>query len=498
MAFGGTAAASLYVRIGADLSDFQKGMTEVGKSLQDTGKRMGDVGSSMSKNITAPILAVGAGIAALAIKTGNFADALLDLSATTGISTDKLQQYRKAEVEAGVATDSIADSISRMNRQMTEGGEYATKLSAVAEGLGVALTNTNGAVRDASEVHHELMLSLAEIEDPQERARQGAIAFGRDWANIAPVVDLGREALEKMYETDVISREQLEAANAMRAEMDALKHELSMTFMELGTKLAPLFKDVFIPLIKDTVVPAIEGLVKILSTLAEWFGKLPGPVQKVILAVITLVAAIGPALVIAGKLIGMFGGVMASAASLAPAIAFLTGPIGLAIAAFAAIMAVGVLVIRNWDSIKAAATSLVNSIRQAFSGVVEAITRPFQQAYERVRGIMDNIKNQMNKINPFARQSPSLVDNVKMGVAEIEKAYKSMDIGIDASVAEMSMTQQPRQGLAGVNNSQGVIDYDKLAGAVTRALRGAKFDTNLNTGTVELIVGRTLAREARI
>lgn len=512
MAFGGSSAANLYVRIGADLSEFQKGMQEVGQSLQDTGKRMGETGKSMTKNITAPIMAVGAGILALGVKTGNFADQLLDLSATTGISTDKLQQYRKAEVAAGVATDSIAESINRMNRQMSEGGEYATRLSGTANALGVTLTDTNGKVRDASDVHHDLMLALADIEDPQERARLGAQAFGRDWANVAPIVDLGREAIENMYETDVISREQLEAANNFRAEMDALKHELGMAFMELGTKLAPMLQDVFLPLIRDHIIPAIEGFINMVANLVEWFTNLSPTTQKIILGFIALVAAIGPVLVVVGKVIAIFGVLTTTVLPAAGvALAAILSPVGLVVAA---VVAMGIIWAKwgddikrvvgdAWNAIKTGFNNMkqsatdavrdtvdgviqrykdmVSNIRNIMSGVVEAITAPFRRAQERVSEITSNIRNSMNNLNPFQRQSPSLVDNVKMGVAEIEKAYKGIDVGLDTPASEMAIGQPQLQGGGFIETALQpgqlamIIADNRVLKQLQRQLKGVEF-----------------------
>jgi len=66
------------------------------------------------------------------------------------------------------------------------------------------------------------------------------------------------------------------------------------------------------------------------------------------------------------------------------------------------------------------------SISSALSGVKNAITQPFVDAWNGVKGIADNIKNALDKINPYHRESPSLVDNVRSGVSDIMGEYRSL------------------------------------------------------------------------
>ena len=69
---------------------------------------------------------------------------------------------------------------------------------------------------------------------------------------------------------------------------------------------------------------------------------------------------------------------------------------------------------------------LPGSISSALSGVKNAITQPFTDAWNSVKQIADNIKNSLDKINPYHRNSPSLVDNVRSGVSDIISEYKSL------------------------------------------------------------------------
>src|SRR5690606_27455857 len=110
----------------------------------------------------------------------------------------------------------------------------------------------------------------------------------------------------------------------------------------------------------NDLIPLLEDLVGWITRLVEWFTNLPEGVQKTILVLAGLAAAIGPVLVVVGKMISLFGtltttisalttslgklsagkNLAATAAKgLSAAFSAMTGPIGLVIAAIAALAA---------------------------------------------------------------------------------------------------------------------------------------------------------------
>lgn len=66
----------------------------------------------------------------------------------------------------------------------------------------------------------------------------------------------------------------------------------------------------------------------------------------------------------------------------------------------------------------------------ALGGVYDAVTTPFRNAFEWIKGKVGGVKEALEKINPFHRESPSLVDNIKAGTAQIIGQYQDMFSGI--------------------------------------------------------------------
>lgn len=75
------------------------------------------------------------------------------------------------------------------------------------------------------------------------------------------------------------------------------------------------------------------------------------------------------------------------------AVAFLTSPIGLAILAIGAIIAIGVLLWKNWDTVKEKAGELWENIKEKFKAIGEAIMKPVEKAKDFIKDMIDKIKS---------------------------------------------------------------------------------------------------------
>lgn len=100
----------------------------------------------------------------------------------------------------------------------------------------------------------------------------------------------------------------------------------------------------------ETIQPFLTKIVEIATTVIEWFNNLDPAAQKMIIAILGIVAAISP---IAGIISAI------SAASAASPVTWIV--LGI-VAAVAALVAVIILLIENWDSVKAAAQSALETI----------------------------------------------------------------------------------------------------------------------------------------
>ncbi len=114
----------------------------------------------------------------------------------------------------------------------------------------------------------------------------------------------------------------------------------------------------------------------------------------------------------------------------------------------------------------------LNMVRDVWQKLRDAIVKPFEEAKRKVEEIAQAIKNAADKINPFHRESPSLVDNVRAGVKAIQDAYDGLGVsfnppslvGAGAGVATGGTIVQISLDGANISSPELAEEYAELMG----------------------------------
>lgn len=318
-------------------------------------------------------------IGALGYKAMATADDLLTLSAQTGISTTQLQQFSYAADRVDVSVDSIAKAVNKLKTKIDPTNKTLAQ-------LGVSAVNADESLRDASDVFFDVLQALSKVENETERDQLAMELFGKSANELATIIDDGGESLRK-YSVEaskvgaVMSKETLQALGEMNDEIDKLKAQGMAVLIQTGAKalkaLSPLLKQV------------ADGVGKIFA----WLSTLSPETLKMIAIVLTAVAAISPLLSILG--------------TLASAIAFLASPVGIAVAAIVALIAIGVALWKNWDTIKSKASAFASTLRTNFNNIKTSVSSTFSKAKSDAVDAWNGIKKAVS----------DAVDNVKSSVS---------------------------------------------------------------------------------
>jgi len=152
------------------------------------------------------------------------------------------------------------------------------------------------------------------------------------------------------------------------------------------------------------VLPIITPIVQKITDILQKFSELSPATQKIITIVLMVVAALGPLLTIIGMMATGIGTILTVLPMLGGAFAALAGPVGIVIGIIAALIAIGVLLYKNWDKIKAAAgalkdwivqkfTALKEGVKNTFKAIGEAMLSPVRKAAEHIRAMIKKIKD---------------------------------------------------------------------------------------------------------
>ncbi|MDX8045435.1 hypothetical protein SH601_05475 [Gracilibacillus sp. S3-1-1] len=409
------------ITISTSLDDkpVKRGIKGMQSQVKNGAKRLQKIGGQMTAFVTAPFLGVGAAAGAAMIKYGEFADQMLDTASKTGMSTDELQRWRQVATDAGVDTEIVSNSLLNLNKQLERGSDLSPRLAKAFETMG---TNVDDFKKmDPDQQMRQVVDTMLELEDADRRAFANQMNMAEMLPLISELEGKGMNLDQIMQEIDVpFSNDELNEMNEFRKEWDNLKFTL---FNVMGQALQPLFelfnqhKDQIVGML----VPAIQSLADRVIELAQWFMDLSPATQK-ILGIFTAIAVALPPLISLG-------------ASLAIVISSISLPALAVAAAFGALIAIGVALYKNWDTIKDYAIVTWTAIKVFFTKTFEAIKSITSSVWEGIKTFFtttwDGIKSLfMNRLN-FVKSLISTVWNtIKSVTSSVWNGIKSTVTGI--------------------------------------------------------------------
>ena len=355
----------------AEMSESVEVTKQAGISLEDFSAGAKKVSDS-TRALSTGALAAGTAMLGMAYKAGDSADDLLTLSRNTGFSVEELQKMQYASELVDVSMDQMTGSVQKLTKQMASGNK-------AFETLGVSITDENGNMRDAVDVWYESLEALSHVENATERDQLAMELFGKSAMDLSGIVDDGGEALRAMGQEAedmglILSTDAVESAAEFNDALDKLKNQATQAFFEAGASLA------------DSLLPMLEDLISKVSEVIQWFSDLDGDTQTLILTVLGLVAAISP-------VAGLISGITTVVGGLSAAFTFICSPIGLVVAAIAGIIAIGVLLMNNLDSIKAKASEIYQNVSQKFNALKDSVATAMSGAWDAVVTTFNNIKS---------------------------------------------------------------------------------------------------------
>lgn len=345
------------VAITATISGLEKALKKAQKSLKNAGKEMTAIGQTLSKNVTAPIAAVGTALAAMTLKAAKSADDLADLSSVTGISTTQLQQMSYAGTILGTDLETMTGAQTKLTRSIYDAVNGNKEAIQSFQNLGVSIYDSEGKLKDANTIFWETLDALGKIEDPVLRDGAAMELMGKSAQELNPLIKAGSEEIQKLMKAAedlglVMGEDQVKQLANLNDSWDTLKLQFSAAGSAIAANLAPHIEDLL-----KKVSEYLPKIVDFITGLIDKFFALDPNMQKFILSLIGIVAAIGPVLVVAG--------------TLATAFAALASPVGVVILVITALIALAALIVINWEPISEFFVNLWNTITD---GVVSAWT----------------------------------------------------------------------------------------------------------------------------
>jgi hypothetical protein len=304
----------------------------------------------------------------------------------------------------GVDVFFVATFIVKWSKNMDTWAEKGSKGGKVLKDLGVNFADVKAG--NTQEVLLQVADAMAKIENPAKRAAAAQALFGRQGQKLLPILMSGRKGIQDQLDTAkkygaVVGEDQVNATKKMVSAQRELALAHKGVQVAIGSALLPAQAELYGSLLQivQTVLPFVDnvnvmkgaliaaavgmGILKV-ATIASTVAQLG--LDAAMLPVIGIIAAIVvgiAALIAIGYLLyknwdsiaALAGTVWATIESAAASVldwfksnwplllGILTGPFGLAIA----------LIVTHWNAIKSAITSALTAIRTAVTTAWNAV-----------------------------------------------------------------------------------------------------------------------------
>ena len=368
-----------------------------------------------------------------------------------------------AQLEAGDITQKKYDStLEELNKQAF-GAEGAEKARAAAMLGGTRAMSGLLAITNASEEDYQKL--AAAIDNSSESM---ALLADGSVVPLSEALASGKEII-KQYDGAAAQMASTMADNAS-GDLQILKSNMEALAISIG--------DLLTPALRDIITGAQEFVQKLTS--------LDDGTKKMIVKIGLAVAAIGPALIIIGKIVGAIGtiisvsgsltaaigtfstfmtataipaisGLAASASAAVPGILAFMAPFAPFIAIGAAVVAAGVLIYKNWDTIKETAQLVGAAVAEKWGELKAKTVETWNTLKAKTSEAWGNIKAKVSEFAGNVKQSVSEKwDGIKTKTAETWNNVKAKTVEVLKGVLQDTKTNLTNMKAAFDSNGGGI------------------------------------------
>jgi TP901 family phage tail tape measure protein len=274
-------------------------LTAFGMSAKDSSK-FADLLASASSNSNTNVSMLGDSFKYVAPIFGSLKYSAEDAALALGLMAN-------AGIKGSKSGTALRSAISNLVNPTAEA-------SALLGELGIAVTNSDGSMKPFKQTMDDLRSKFKGLTEEQ-KAHYAETLFGKEaMSGMLAIINASDADYQKLTKaTREYTGEAKKMAETMENNLKGQLTKLKSQMEALGIKVA------------EVLTPSLSKLVESLQKAAEWFGNLNPKTQEAIVKTVAFTAAIGPLLLVGGKIVAGAGKVVGAIGHLSKGIAVLKG-----------------------------------------------------------------------------------------------------------------------------------------------------------------------------
>ena len=331
-------------------------MTAFGLSA-DQSTRFADVLAQTANRSNTSVALMGETFKYVAPVAGALGYSIEDASVAIGLMAN-------SGIKGSQAGTSLKNVLTNLAKPTDQVQSYMDKLN-------ISMVDQAGNVKPLNQLLNEMRDSFAGLTDAEKAEYAAGIAGKEGMSGLLAIVNASQSDFDKL--TEAINNSNGAAQNVADVMMDNLGGQLTILKSTLEG-IAISFGNI--------LLPAIKKLTGALQNFLDWLNGLTDSQKRLVVTIATIVAAIGPVLLIIGKLITSVASIIKVVNLLKPAFAALNAvmaanPVGIIIVAIAGLVAALVTLYNKNETFRNFVNTAWAQIKEVISGVVNALVTFF-------------------------------------------------------------------------------------------------------------------------
>lgn len=366
-----------------------------------------------------------------------FARAAADTNAEVGDMGEAMKYIAPVANTMGLSLEETAAAIGIMSDAGIKGSQAGTSLrgalsrlakptdmmQAKMDELGLSFYDSEGKMKPLKDQIGMLKDAFKGLTPEQQQNALVTLYGQESLSGMLALIDKGPDKLGKL--TESLKNSDGAADEMARTMQDNMKSSLEQMMGALESAAI---------VVQKILAPAVRKVADSISGLVDKFVSAPEPVQKMIVTIGLIVAAIGPLLVIFGQAVVTLQRVKVGFLALRSGLALIGSsftaislPVLGIIAAIAAVIAIGILVYKNWDKISEFGKEAWENVKKFASDAAEAIKEKWGDITQWFGDTWNNIKNGAKGLwNGTIQGVKDAVDSVTTTLAPFVETIKTI------------------------------------------------------------------------
>jgi len=459
----------------------QLGLDRLVGSVGKVGKAFGNVAKEARETATKLIAStglIGGALFGLVKSAADAGDAAHDMSQKVGMGAADFQRMNYAAKMNGAADGDMAAGLRTLNKQIDAASKGNKAAADNFRRLGISVKDTHGKLKPTTQIVGEISDRFKTMPDGAKKSALAMLLMGDAGANLIQVMSIGsdgfREAAAEAERLGLVMDEKTvnsagdfnDGLDRMFGALEGVRNAIASKLLPVLTPLIARFTDWIVAnreLIATRVSDFIDALPGRIAAVRDTAAALYQRLSPVIAVFRKLVEWIGPtnaAMLVLGGIVGgklllsmaqltlAFGGLtkalaVATIGAVKFAFALLANPIGLVIAAIAALAAGVYLIYRNWDTIGPWFSRLWDGVKSTFNafgtwikdGFSSLVIGAFKSIWDFIQPIIDKIQSGIDMANSAIQKFKGIGGGVANGFRSVLSSVAGGDGGTTSAGA---------------------------------------------------------------